>query len=417
MLIIYYAIIIFRPKERKKRLSSRRMSSIDKEPLQLVEPLVEFSKDNIVPEKANPIQTVLSQQAVVGPVVLSQDIIESSKPDSQPVVTKERTTRARSAATNVVAPPPPLEEPTPVVTPPVPATRRTRTESITSRQRNKSGQGEVKVVKEPLATQEQQHRAPFATPIVAPAATTTTPQKPTTAPKPKGEPLSREERKLQSVLRLIERLESNQKKKESRQTQRKDKGGSSRKGDDEDHEDLDSQTDHVVVPTPPVKTVKFVQQIHKRKGKKRGRSGSHSSKVGATPTAPMVAGKPQMISQRNSGSGGDQRSTSTESEINSADDTRETSSPTGGGDFRLPKTKRVNIYLDNNKFCKFYVLDNEKKHNFLGALVGLVQFSHKFRRTKSPPTVHAPNCQYIWLSTTQLLCHHSNKSFNHSHYQ
>lgn len=257
---------------------------------------------------------------------------ESTKEDSQDELSfgKERTTRARSAAAAVVSTPLPVEVPSPVLsTTTTPALRKSRAESTSSRQRNKSGQpAETKNNKEHNSAditglQQPQRSQPAASPT-----------------KPKGEPgkpLSREDRKLESVLRLIERMESNEKKKEIRQSQKKGKGN--RKGDDLDT-DHDIESDHhgsnasaAAASTPTgAKSVKFIQ-AQKKKGKKRGRSGSHSS-----PT--MAKGKPQMISQRSSGSGGDMRTTSTESEIISADEGgRE--SPMGDSSFRLPKTKRV----------------------------------------------------------------------------
>lgn len=152
---------------------------------------------------------------------------------------------------------------------------------------------------------------------------------PTVSSEP-GKPLSREERKLQSVLKLIERMESNQKKKESRQTHKKDSKGHK---DDEDGNHSDRDRDHSAsssgkgnkLPTS-TSSASSASASQKRKGKKRGRSGSHSSK-----------GKPQLISHRKSV---DVRTTSTESDANSADEGREASP---AREFRLPKTKRAFI--------------------------------------------------------------------------
>ncbi|CAG7822222.1 unnamed protein product, partial [Allacma fusca] len=80
--------------------------------------------------------------------------------------------------------------------------------------------------------------------------------------------MTREERKLQSVLKLIERMENNQKRKEFRLKEKKEKE-KDRKSDRED--------EHVRYQQP----VKFAPT--RKKGKRRGRSGSSHNKNQSKP--------------------------------------------------------------------------------------------------------------------------------------
>jgi len=242
-----------------------------------------------------------------------------------PPLPKERITRTRSITASVNSAANNNIEDVPVQVAITTPSRRSRTESSNgaSRHRNKSG-NDVKSTPTETAGSSNSHEF---------------------ASIDSSKPLSREERKLQSVLKLIERMENNQRKKESRQTQKKDKTKDPSIKDDEQDDENHSDSS---VQAPISKSVKFAplnsnsSQV-KRKGRRRGRSGSHSG-AGNRATSPR---KPQLISQRSSGSGGDMRSTSTESDVNSADESK---IPTDSGisvpdagdsNFRLPKTKKL----------------------------------------------------------------------------
>jgi hypothetical protein len=326
--------IFCRPKERKKRLSSRRTSSIDKDLIPLQQDVIEkklLSPPIIVNKTVAESVAVDTSTSPKGPLPPPED---APPPVVHPV--KERVTRTRSLAASANAaeetpPPPPAPVPPPAPTP----SRRARAESSNgaSRHRNKSGT-EPKAVTPPTESQASSSA-----------------QRGEASSSTKGsssKPLSREERKLQSVLKLIERMENNQRKKESRQTQKKEKGKDSKEKDDEHEEDHHSDTS-VQTPAAPAastRTVKFAPTSSgspgKRKGRRRGRSGSHSG-GGSKVTSPR---KPQLISQRSSGSGGDMRSTSTESDVNSADESKTTTEAgsqleSSDSNFRLPKTKKL----------------------------------------------------------------------------
>ncbi|CAL8093955.1 unnamed protein product [Orchesella dallaii] len=287
-------------KERRRRMSSRRTSSLDKEAAEsLRTPLASPS-----PQQQQQQQQLQQQMAIVSPSDSNKSLISSPSPveeiqESPSVVpiskerTDGRTTRARTIAVAVSA----EEASTPV------SKRKVVETPLPPRQRNRSG------------------------------ADATTPTSGGEIHAAESHKMTREERKLQSVLKIIEKLESNQKKKESRQNQKKDKGGKSKKIEDRETDHDDDLPVQATTPTSAaLAPIKFAPTI-KKKGRKRGRSTSKSS------------GKPQLISHRNSGSIADLRSTSTESDINSADEaSRAGMSPLQenmGPNFRLPKKKEM----------------------------------------------------------------------------
>jgi len=142
-------------------------------------------------------------------------------------------------------------------------------------------------------------------------------------------PMSREEKKLQSVLRIIEKMESTKKKREVKQKEKKDG-----KPEEKEEEEKPARVASTFRSGPAKNAVKFA--INKRRGKKRGRGGQMS------PTKSPLK-KPKIIVQKNTGVV-DKRSGSTESELNSADETsRFDMSPFNefGNNFRAPRTKKV----------------------------------------------------------------------------
>lgn len=280
-------------------MSSRRASLIDKEPVELARS----------PTLMSPQQPHLPSEDVLKPVAPPVTPVEETQEAASVIAgsaTKERndgrTTRARTVAIATTEEP---STPTPVTTKrksdATPIASSSSTSS--SRQRHRSG---ADLSSSAQASGSEQHSAT------------------------ESHKMTREERKLQSVLKIIEKMESNQKKKESRQNQKKDKTGKDKKAEDrETDHDEDSQSNTSMNLAP----IRFAPSSSKKKGRKRGRSGSKSS----------GSSKPQMISQRNSGSIADLRSTSTESDFNSADEAaRAGMSPLQenmGPNFRLPKKK------------------------------------------------------------------------------
>jgi hypothetical protein len=242
----------------------------------------------VEPPKA---ESPIPEAAVEPDLSITEDVEESVEIPEPPVI-KERTSKLRNSVS--------VSSSDESYFPPV--VRKSKGEVVVAKQRNRSG-GSVS-----------------GSPTENITLPTTTRGDPMCSKK-----MTREERKIESYLKLIERMENNEKKKQSRINQKKDKD---KKPDEKD------EVEPTVV-TPRLTPVKF--PTVKRRGKRRGRSGSthHNQKPN----------KPQLISQRNSGSGGDIRSTSTESDINSADEDRRLGmSPIrdgSGSSFRFPKTKTL----------------------------------------------------------------------------
>lgn len=313
-------------------MSSRRTSSLDKEPPEVAKtPTLASAGFPPQQNQANDSEAaskVASTNIATTPAVETSETLEQPSPATAAKErTDGRTTRARTVA--IAA----SEEAASTTTTPVTTNKRSKPESnppaapaaassssapAPTRQRNKSGAAD---------NQSTTPTTPAAPSFEAHSSTET-------------HKMTREERKLQSVLKLIERMESNQKKKESRQNQKKEKsGGKEKKPTTEDREeehDEDSQTTPSGTTLAPIRFAPTTSA--KKKGRKRGRS---SSKSGSS----IINNKPQMISQRNSGSIADLRSTSTESDINSADEAaRAGMSPLQenvGPNFRLPKKKEM----------------------------------------------------------------------------